>query len=103
MHRLSKAPFLVLFRFLDPLMNGGSVAWCSLVPFHPTSGCEDSLHEVCEKRGILGLREAMQTIIGSLRLREDFMFQNSVASGFESLRLAIEDPKPEVPQMLINL
>lgn len=53
-------------------VNGGSVAWCSLVPFHP-SGCEDSLHEVCEKRGILGLREAMQTIIGSLRLREDLI------------------------------
>lgn len=31
-------------------------------------GCEDSLHEVCEKRGILGLREAMQTIIGKADL-----------------------------------
>ena len=56
-------------------VNGGSVAWCSLVPFHP-SGCEDSLHEVCEKRGILGLREAMQTIIGSLRLWEDLIWFN---------------------------
>ena len=30
------------------------------------------------------------------------MLQKSVASDFESQKLAIEDPKPEVPQMLVN-
>ena len=33
------------------------------------TGCEESLHEVCEKRGVSGLRQAM-TIIASLRCKE---------------------------------
>ena len=34
-----------------------------------TPGCEESLHEVCEKRGVSGLRQAM-TIIASPRCKE---------------------------------